>query len=254
MHLSPPMALIISMVARSISAMQSHRMLPCGVRRSCARWPMPKAGGTSRSRSGWAQARARRSCCAWRSVSSVVQLWPAGVTYCRSSSQIGQAAGGFSRRRVLRSAGVADEGGHGSLVLSRHAAHGLDFHVAVHGQSAGLQPGACRQRFRCREISPVGSIEGVLLALILEPDHHLQQTIHIRACCFHHSFQVVHDDLNLPFEWQIGEWRHWRAVGSRLTQFLAELGVKRRQTCNKYQVAMTYAQIIWRARFKRRGP
>ena len=32
MHLSPPIALIISMVARSISAMQSHRMLPCGVR------------------------------------------------------------------------------------------------------------------------------------------------------------------------------------------------------------------------------
>src|SRR6478735_11648739 len=30
------------------------------------------------------------------SVSSVIQLWPAGVTYCRSSSQIGQAAGGFS--------------------------------------------------------------------------------------------------------------------------------------------------------------
>ena len=34
----------------------------------------------------------------WRlaSVSSVVQLWPAGGTYCRSSSQIGHAAGGLS--------------------------------------------------------------------------------------------------------------------------------------------------------------
>src|SRR5829696_2277693 len=30
------------------------------------------------------------------SVSSVVQPWPGGGTYCRSSSQIGQAAGGFS--------------------------------------------------------------------------------------------------------------------------------------------------------------
>jgi hypothetical protein len=30
------------------------------------------------------------------SESSVVQLWPAGVTYCRSSSQIGHAAGGLS--------------------------------------------------------------------------------------------------------------------------------------------------------------
>jgi len=30
------------------------------------------------------------------SVSSVVQFWPGGGTYCRSSSQIGQAAGGFS--------------------------------------------------------------------------------------------------------------------------------------------------------------
>ena len=29
-------------------------------------------------------------------VSSVVQVWPGGGTYCRSSSQIGQAAGGFS--------------------------------------------------------------------------------------------------------------------------------------------------------------
>ena len=28
--------------------------------------------------------------------SSVVQLWPGGGTYCRSSSQIGQAAGGLS--------------------------------------------------------------------------------------------------------------------------------------------------------------
>ena len=32
----------------------------------------------------------------WRSDSSVVQAWPVGGTYCRSSSQIGQAAGGLS--------------------------------------------------------------------------------------------------------------------------------------------------------------
>src|SRR5204862_8020269 len=35
--LETPMAVIISTVARSISAIQSHRMLPCDVRRSCAR-------------------------------------------------------------------------------------------------------------------------------------------------------------------------------------------------------------------------
>ena len=89
------MALIISMVARSISEMQSHRMLPCGVRSSCARWPMPKAGKVVieiRLGSSSRQAFMLRLA----SVSSVVQLWPAGVTYCRSSSQIGQAAGGFS--------------------------------------------------------------------------------------------------------------------------------------------------------------
>ena len=33
MPLMPPMALIISTVARSISEMQSHRILPCGVRK-----------------------------------------------------------------------------------------------------------------------------------------------------------------------------------------------------------------------------
>ena len=32
----------------------------------------------------------------WASVSSGVQLWPAGGTYCRSSSQIGHDEGGFS--------------------------------------------------------------------------------------------------------------------------------------------------------------
>ena len=47
-------------------------------------------------RSGPARARASAFCSAWRSASSVVQLWPAGVTYCRSSSQIGQFAGGLS--------------------------------------------------------------------------------------------------------------------------------------------------------------
>jgi hypothetical protein len=95
MPLIPPMALIISMVARSISAMQSHSMLPCGVRRSWARWPMPNAGWVvieirpgSSSRMAFMQRLA--------SVSSVVQLWPAGTTYCRSSSQIGHTAGGLS--------------------------------------------------------------------------------------------------------------------------------------------------------------
>ena len=40
----PPRPLISSTVALSTNAMQSHRMLPLGVRSSCARWPMPNAG------------------------------------------------------------------------------------------------------------------------------------------------------------------------------------------------------------------
>src|SRR5436190_21809055 len=56
---------------------------------------MPKAGNVvidmrlgSSSRMAFMLRRAR--------LSSVVQLWPAGVTYCRSSLQIGQAGGGLS--------------------------------------------------------------------------------------------------------------------------------------------------------------
>src|SRR5436853_2604904 len=93
--LIPPMALIISTVARSIRAMQSHRMLPWDVRKSWARWPMPKAGNVVieiRFGSSSRMAFMLR----WASVSSVIQLWPAGVTYCRSSLQIGHAGGGFS--------------------------------------------------------------------------------------------------------------------------------------------------------------
>src|SRR5215468_10561935 len=95
MPLIPPMALIISMVARSINAMQAQRRWLLGVRKSCARWPMPKCGEVvieiklgSSSRMAFMLRRAR--------VSSVIQLWPAGVTYCRSSLQIGHAAGGLS--------------------------------------------------------------------------------------------------------------------------------------------------------------
>src|SRR6185436_4804025 len=95
MLFNPPMALIISIVARSMSEMQSHRILPCGVRRSCARWPMPKAGNvTMEMRLGSSSRHAFMLRLA--SVSSVVQPWPGGGTYCRSSSQIGQADGGFS--------------------------------------------------------------------------------------------------------------------------------------------------------------
>ena len=55
----------------------------------------------------------------------------------------------------------------------------------------------------------------ILLALILEPDHDFQQAFHVRAGGFHQSFQIVHDNLDLPFERQIGKWRHRRAVGLR---------------------------------------
>jgi len=39
-----PSARIICTVASSISEMQSHSTLPCGVRNNNARWAMPKAG------------------------------------------------------------------------------------------------------------------------------------------------------------------------------------------------------------------
>ena len=116
MLLKPPMALIISIVARSISEMQSHRMLPCGVRRSCARWPMPKAGNVMieiRLGSSSRQAFMLRLA----SVSSVVQLWPGGGTYCRSSSQIGQAAGGLSLGAYCVPQVVQMKAGMGSLAI-----------------------------------------------------------------------------------------------------------------------------------------
>src|SRR6476659_6154597 len=95
MLFSPPIALISPTVARSLSEMQSHRMLPCGVRSNCARWPMPNAGNvTIEMRLGSSSRQAFMLRLA--NVSSVVQVWPGGGTYCRSSSQIGQAAGGFS--------------------------------------------------------------------------------------------------------------------------------------------------------------
>ena len=51
--------------------------------------------------------------CSRRSAASVVQVWPRGGTYCRSSSQIVHCGGRRVARRILRAAGGADVKGHG---------------------------------------------------------------------------------------------------------------------------------------------
>ena len=96
MLLSPPMALIISIGGAvdqrdavpqdvALRRAQKLRALADAERREC-----------DDAKSGWARARASAFMLRLASESSVVQLWPGGGTYCRSSSQIGQAAGGFS--------------------------------------------------------------------------------------------------------------------------------------------------------------
>src|SRR5712691_7706391 len=95
MPLRPPSPLISVTVASSRSAMQSHSTLPPGVHTRSARWPMAKLGCVPmpiRPGSCW---RKELKCRAAR-LGSVVQLCPVGGTYCRSSSQIGQALGGCS--------------------------------------------------------------------------------------------------------------------------------------------------------------
>src|SRR5215472_8500790 len=91
----PPSALTIVAVASSSIAMQSHRMLPLGVRISSARWPIAKAGWVPMPitlGSYWRYELKLRAA----SDLSVVHVWPPGGTYCRSSSQIAHCAGGFS--------------------------------------------------------------------------------------------------------------------------------------------------------------
>ena len=75
--------------------MQSHSTLPPGVRTSSARCPIANAGSTPTPvRPGSSS----RSTTAWSRPSSamVVQRWPPQPTYWRSSSQMGQAVGGWA--------------------------------------------------------------------------------------------------------------------------------------------------------------
>jgi hypothetical protein len=91
----PPNALIASTTASSNSGRQSHRTLAFGVRRNKARWPMANGGSMptpiSPGSSNLIELR-------WvsRSRSQVVHCWPVTLTYCRSSWQTAQAAGGWS--------------------------------------------------------------------------------------------------------------------------------------------------------------
>src|SRR5262245_10618158 len=93
MALRPPSPLMRVMVASSMSEMQSHRTLPCGVKTRSARWPiancgrvpMPiRPGSCWRKALRWSTARA----------SSVVHLWPLGGMNWRSSSHTRHSASG----------------------------------------------------------------------------------------------------------------------------------------------------------------
>jgi len=89
--------------------MQSHSTLPCGVRnqqRALADRKIRLRADADHARLVLAVAiEAAR-----RERLGVVQLWPAGGTYCRSSSKIAHCAGGRFARRHMRAAGSADEG------------------------------------------------------------------------------------------------------------------------------------------------
>ena len=67
----------------------------CGVRTNKARWPMAKGGSMPMPISPGSSNRIELRLVS-RSSSSVVHCWPVALTYCRSSWQMAQAAGGWS--------------------------------------------------------------------------------------------------------------------------------------------------------------
>ena len=84
------------MEASSTRVTQSHITLPCGVCTTSARWPMAICGRVSTatrpgssSETWFCRPSAMKS-------ASVAHCWPFQPTYWRSSSQIGQRAGGCS--------------------------------------------------------------------------------------------------------------------------------------------------------------
>ena len=126
-------------------------------RRACA--PAARAGrwqsrAASRCRSRPARIRGSCSCGSSRSASSVVQLWPRGGTYCRSSSQMTAVRGRLVARRILRAAGGADESGHEVLSVADcgRASLLLDLREAIGGNhgSQSLHAAAHRRAGRRR--------------------------------------------------------------------------------------------------------
>jgi hypothetical protein len=91
----PPSALIASTTAGSSSGRQSHKTLAFGVRRNKARWPMAKCGSMPTPISPGSLNLSEFRLVS-RSLSRVVHCWPVALTYCRSSWQMVQAAGGWS--------------------------------------------------------------------------------------------------------------------------------------------------------------
>src|SRR5690349_20000814 len=175
---SPPSPWISATVASSSIAMQSHRILPCGVRMSSARWPMAKFGWVPMPitpGSCWRQALNARAV----SDLSVVQLWPVAGTYCRSSSQIAHCAGGLSHGAYCVPQAV-------QMKASMRAArdpHG--YHVETAHGDAGSRPASARRELgqvvdadHARDLrhavdhlfEPVLAEQAVLLAL--EPFRH----------------------------------------------------------------------------------
>ena len=83
----------------------------------------------------------RSSSCGARTHSAmVVQRWPSQPTYCRSSVQIAQLAGGSSVIGLLYSAGEADPGWHASI-LTRPAAPATFVSMCRPNASARRPPG-----------------------------------------------------------------------------------------------------------------
>ena len=89
----PPRPLIAVTVAASSVATQSHSTLPPEVRSNSARWPMAKPAPMPMTPGSYSRMLFMWLC---DSASSVVHVCPRGGTYCRSSSQMTQCAGGFS--------------------------------------------------------------------------------------------------------------------------------------------------------------
>ena len=94
MPASPPRASTAAAVASSTSVTQSHSRLLSPYGTSSARWPIAKCGSVPIPMS----APSSRIAFSWsvRSAASVVHCCPAGGTYWRGSSQIGQLGGGLS--------------------------------------------------------------------------------------------------------------------------------------------------------------